>query len=91
MNSHTAQASNIALEWLIDQYSSMDFDERRIYSVQGIQDYYYYSVEDYPAEYDQDYYSIWYVDQRSPCIDWNYVVNELQDKMDDIYLEKLFS
>jgi hypothetical protein len=47
-------------------------------------------VEDFPEQYDEDFFSLWYMDKRSPCIDWQVVADAVQEDRDDLYLECLF-
>lgn len=64
---------------------------REDWSVYNVKTYYEDAVEDWPENYDEEFYCVWYMDKRTPCIDWSAVASALQESRDDFWLECVFA
>jgi hypothetical protein len=91
------RATQVALEFMLGQMNGLSLIEnaagevnRDIWNIQSVKGYYEAAVEDFPEQYDEDFFSLWYMDKRSPCIDWQVVADAVQEDRDDLYLECLF-
>lgn len=90
------RSTQVAIEFMIGQMDGLSLlcgdDDlcRDTWSVADVKAYYEQCVEDWPENYDADYYAIWYLDRRSPCVDWQAVADAVQDDRDDLYIACLF-
>lgn len=91
------RATEIALEFMVGQITDTwmnDKDGSLIWEswwdVEHVKNYYQDNIEDYPEQYDEDHFSIWFVDKRTPCIDWSAVADAVQDDRDGLYILSLF-
>ena len=84
-------ATQIALQFMLDQMEGISTsDAPEVWGIPEVKQYYEDAVEDWSENYDEDFYAIWYVDRRSPCIDWSAVAEAVQSQRDEFFLEFLF-
>lgn len=87
MNTATIQMTR----FLLDQYADISSDqERMIFTTEAIKDFVKRMTQDYCEEYDNEFFSLFWMDERSPCIDWQSITDAVQDMKDNHYAEYLF-
>jgi hypothetical protein len=91
------RATEIAMDFMLGQIYDLSLVttksgecQRDKWDIKHVKEYYQNAVEDWSEEYDQDYYTTFYIDKRSPCIDWKAIADALQDERDDLFLQYAF-